>query len=352
LPRVDEQGPLTRLRKGTLLGNMLSAAYRMRRVPGNATRARRAAAADAADLAPLDSRREYRAVYIVPAGPGDWVPLRDTIESILAYEGDGAKVVVVDDGSVDCRRAAVQAQFPQVEVARRRWPSGGPPRNLPVVADGIRFALRHYSFPVLLKMDTDALVTGASPSLAAARLFEARPQAGMAGTIYTRADGQPESYEWDRWVLPHSERWSPSARRLMRRARAGGYDGAKVHGGIYAVSRPALEAVEASGDLAWPSPWWTPLGEDFWLSVIVLANGFELASMGAPGEAFAVASKFTPIANDRVLAEGKLAIHSVRRGADGEDEEEVRRFFRRAREAAQTRSASSPATEASGPPDR
>lgn len=359
LPAVADLGRWMRFRKGSLLGNMLAAAYRKRRVPRNALASARAARTDArAGRRPAQRGGRFDGVYLIPAGPGDWEPLRDTLESVLHYEGVRSKAIVVDDGSIDCRAAAVQEVFPEVDVVRRPWPSGGPPRNLPIVVDGIRHALCHYEFDVLLKIDTDALVTGASPSAAAARYFRANPSVGMAGTIGRRADGCAENYEWDEWVLPHTARWSRSVRRLMERARAGGYDGTKVHGGVYALSRPALEALAASGELDWRDPWWTPLGEDFWVSVLVLASGYGLGSMGDVGEAFAVASKHTPIASRDVLAEGKLAIHSVRRGADSEDEAQMRAFFRAARESDQEGPASPPgaSTEAnasaSGPPGR
>lgn len=347
LPRVSEFGLATRWRKGTMPGNALSALYRMRRAPRNAVAAARAARREGSPKRE-SGRPAYRAVYLIPSGPGDWAPLRDTLASVLAYEGGESKVVVIDDASTDCRAAVVQAEFPEVDVLRRRFPSP-PPHNLPVVLAGLRHARHHYRFEVAIKMDTDALVTGSSPSAVATAYFREHPAVGQAGTYLRRADGLPEDYEWDHWVLRHTERWSPAARMVMGRARAGGYQGAKVHGGIFAVSRPAVEAIAASGDLGWREPWWTPLGDDFWISMLVLANGFELGSLGGPGEAFAVASKYTPIAKERVLGEGKVAIHSTRRSADGEDEAALREFFRRARDGAQPE-ARSAATEESRPP--
>lgn len=342
-----------RFRKGSVVGNMLTALGRMRRAPLNALRAAGAERSDRRGgwRPPAIERKEFRAVCLVPAGPGDWEPLRDTLESILHYEGSGTKVIVVADGSTDCRAAVVQAEFPEVDVVRRGWPSA-PPHNLPAVADGIDYALGNYSFDVLVKLDTDALAIASSPSAAAARLFERKPEVGLAGTFRVGAEGLPETYDWDAWVLRHTERWSPSARRLLDRARAGGYDGAKVHGGGYALSRPALNAMKASGDLDWREPWWTPLGEDFWLSVMALANGFAIGSLGGPGEPYAIASKYVPVSKERLLQEGRVAIHSVRRGNDGEEEATLRAFFREARGNAQAGSGAGVATDSSLPPGR
>lgn len=333
LARLEDHDLWMRFRKGTLVGNVIASLYRQRRVPARALAAARTERADR-NLSPLPSeaRRSFSTVYVIPAGPGDWAPLRDTIESVLHFEGDDAKVVVVDDASSDCRSSIVKGEFPGVDVLHRSWPTGGPPRDLATVTDGIRFALSRYEFDVLIKLDTDALVTGSSPGAAAAELFAREPGVGMAGTYRLRADGAAETYAWDRWILRHSVRWSRTIRNLLRRAKDGGYDGTKVRGGVYALSRSAVASMHSSGDLDRRMPMWTQLAEDFWISLMVLANGFRLGSLGAPEEPFVVASNYLPIPKERILADGKLAIHSVRRGLEGEGENELRGFFREARE--------------------
>jgi hypothetical protein len=353
LPTLREHGFWMRFRKGSLLGNMLTALGRMRRVPINALSSSRAARSDRRRgyRSPPVKEREFQAVCLIPTGPGDLEPLRDTLDSVLHYEGAETKVIVVDDSSTDCRASVIQVEFPEVDVVRRSWPSA-PPHNLPTVADGLDYALGNYSFDVLVKLDTDALAIADSPSAAAAQLFQREPRVGLAGTFRVGAEGLPETYDWDAWVLRHTERWNPSVRRLLDRARSGGYDGAKVHGGVYALSRPALEAMKASGDLDWREPWWTPLGEDFWLSVMALANGFAIGSLGGPGEPYAVASKYVPVSKERLLREGRVAIHSVRRGNDGEDEATLRAFFRKVRGNAQAGSGAGVATDSSRPPGR
>jgi hypothetical protein len=331
LPPVEEMGRLARLRRGTLLGNMLTAAWRRRRAPRVAAAAARAAFRDRGwTPPPAPAERSYHAVYVVMAGPGDAAPLRDLLDSLAHYE-PGAKTILVDDATTDCRERIVRDAFPLVDVVRMRWPSSGPPGNLPPLALGLRTALDRYDFEVLGKLDTDALVTGGRPSAAAAELFARDPGVGMAGTYRVGGDGRPEDYGFDAFVLRQTRRWSRGARRLVDRAERHGYDGAKVHGGAYFVSRAALHAVSRAGYLRWRAPWWTQLGDDFWLSVMVQAEGFRLASLGGPGEPLLVASKYLPLPKEQVLAEGKLAVHSVRRGLDGETEEELRSFFRAAR---------------------
>ena len=58
------------------------------------------------------------------------------------------------------------------------------------------------------------------------------------------------------------------------------------------------------------------------------AAGFELGSWGGPGEPTASASKWLPVPLAEIRGRGVLAVHSVRRGADGESEATVRAALR------------------------
>lgn len=321
--------------KGTLAGKALAALRRRRHAPVRALRAERAARRDRRHgqtaTVPAAARTTHRALYLVPAGPGSWPALSDTIESILHWEGNETKVVVIDDATVDCRAAVVQRRFPDVEVLRRRWPSGGPPRIFPMLAWGMRELLRRYDFEVICKLDTDALVTGPGLGARAAEALSADDHVGMIGTIGLRADGVPEDYTYDRWALSHSERWSPSVRRLAERARAGGYTGEKVHGGACLFSRRGLEAADRAGLLAWRPPWWSILNDELCFALALYASGSGLASFGAPGEPTVSGQDFLPLDKEEVPRAGKLLVHSVRRGKRGESEQELRAYFRRLR---------------------
>jgi hypothetical protein len=267
-------------------------------------------------------------VFLVPAGPGELEELSQVIESIYAYEGADARIVVVEDATPDVRRPQVQARHPGVDVLRARWPTGGPPRLSPPLSLGLAAALAAYEFDVLCKLDTDALVTGPGLTERAAAAFAADPGLGLLGTVGVRADGEPDDYTWDEWVLEHERRWSPVVRDRLDRARASAYDGTKIHGGVYLASRRALDALAAAGDLRRQPPWWSQIGEDLWLTLGVTAAGFRLGSWGGPGDPTASASKWLPVPLDEVGPRGVLAVHSVRRGAGGEPEAEVRAALR------------------------
>lgn len=318
--------------KGTLAGQALAAVGRCRSAPAQALRAERAARRDARRGASATARgpgrTAYRGVYLVLAGPGTWPVLRDTIESIRHWEGDEAKIVVVDDATVDCRAAVVQSVFPEVDVLRRRWPSGGPPRMYPLLAGGLRELLGRYEFEVVCKLDTDALVTGPGLMARAAEAFSAADRVAMMGTTHLRGDGVPEDHTYDWWTLSQTERWSPGVRRLAARARAGGYAGQKVHGGLCFFSRRGLEAAERADLLTWRPPWWSLMPDDLHFALVSHASGLGLASFGAPGEPTVSGQSFLPLDKEQVTRAGKLAVHSVRRGRGGESERELRAYFR------------------------
>jgi hypothetical protein len=299
--------------KGTLAGKMAAA---LRRRPWRT-------AEPAPGPAPA-SRGSFRIVYLVLCGPGEIEPLSELIESIRFWEGDAAKVLVVEDATPDVRWPEIRARFPDVDVIRARRPTGGPPRLSPPLALGYRTALQRYGFDVVCKLDTDALVTGPGLGDRAAAHFAEEPRLGMLGTLDLRADGVPEDYTYDAWVLDHERRWSRAVRDRLAHARAGTYEGRKVHGGVYVIGRRALEAM----DLDTQPPWWSQIGEDLWFSLGACAAGFELGSWGAPGEPTASASKRLPVPLAEVRERGLLAVHSVRRGAAGESEAEVRAALR------------------------
>jgi hypothetical protein len=328
-PRVSSVHGVDRTRllvKGTLAGKAAAALRRQRRAPLVALRSWRAARRDGP---PPATERHVRVVYLILCGPGELEPLSDTLESIGAYEGDAAQALVVEDATPDVRWPHVRARHPTgVDVVRMPWPTAGPPRQSSALNLGLRTALARYRFDVLCKLDTDAVVTGAGLGDAAAQRFAEDPGLGMLGTVDMRADGVPEDHSYDAWLLWHERRWSRTVRDRVARARAGTYDGRKAHGGVYVVSRAALEAVAAAGDLHRTPPWWTQIPEDTWMSLALCAAGFRIGSWGAPGEPTASASNWLPVPLDEIAARRLLAVHSVRRGAGGEPEAEVRAALR------------------------
>jgi hypothetical protein len=256
------------------------------------------------------------AVYLVPAGPGNWEELVDTIESIRAYEGDTASIVVLDDFTLDCRTPRIQARFPDVGVIRARVPVINN-RMSPSRLRAFEIVLSNYDFDVLIQIDIDALVIGPGLSRAAAVAFENDRSAGMLGTLY-------DSY-WHRPEMIHESRWSLRMRKLAHTPMRLGYNPLLVsHGGVYAISRRALDAARANGLLTFRQPWWSRLTEDVVFAMLLAQVDYRPRQW----DAIACTSMKLPASLDELATGSALAIHSVRAGTSGESEAEVRAFFR------------------------
>jgi hypothetical protein len=317
-----------------MLGKLVGALWRRRRFPrvtlqSELTRRREGRRKTSVSPVPGSSST----LVIVPVGPGQFAELSDTLSSIRHYE-PAVDVVVLSDGAYDIGQESVDDVFPGARLWRTPQRTGGPPRNSPPLNWAYRRALSEFPFRVLCKLDTDALLTGSGLFERALASFEENPNLGLLGSTDVRADGAPGDPRYSKEVLAHERRWSRVVREKLEAAERRGWDGAEAHGGVYLVSRTALERLAGSGFLAFNPPWWSLVGEDLWLALGMASVGYGVGSYGAPGESLASGQGFLPIAKEEVLDRGVLAIHSVRRGIGGENEAELRAFFRSARQAA------------------
>jgi hypothetical protein len=316
--------------KQTLVGKAGMATWRYRRRPAVARASR---ALLAAEGPPRTGDGERRDVILVVTGPGEWDGFVDTMDSIATYEPD-AQVVVLADGALDLPRAQVEAAYPRAIFLRPPGATGGNPRLSPSLSWAYRWCLQHLSFDALAKMDVDALLTGPGLLRRAASAFAEDPGLGIAGTPAMRRGGQTGDRTYSTWVLAHERRYSRAVRTALAAAQARGWSGEECHGGTYLLSHAAIARLDEGGWLDRQPPWWSLVGEDLWFSLQVAATGLSVGSL--PGRPVISGQRFVPLAPQRVLDEGVLAIHSVKAGCDGETQAELRAFFRAARAAPNT----------------
>lgn len=314
------------------VGRMAAAVRRQRRAPINALRARSAEAGDrrAGRLPRPPARRTAtRTVVMFPSGPRRWQQLADSIQAVQASDGDATQILVVDDSTVDTRESVIRARFPEVDVIRKRYPSGGPPATWQTYRLGLLHALKHYDFELFVKMDTDAVVTGPGFSDAVAARLDAAPQAGLAGCYGQRCDGTVEDTTYHAAVLEREAPRDATLRSALGLAETNGWRrGAIVHGGVQCLTRPAVEALASEGWLAWRRPWHSQASDDFVISMFVKACGFDLLSIGGPNGIFAVDNNYVLLPKEEVANGPWVATHSTRHGVGGEEEEELRSYFR------------------------
>jgi len=102
-PQEPRRAPA--LAKRFLVGRMLAATRRLARAFPRGARAQVAERRDRRTgrvPPPTARRREVRSVVCVPVGPGRQIALADTLESLLASDGDASQIVVIDDWCNDC----------------------------------------------------------------------------------------------------------------------------------------------------------------------------------------------------------------------------------------------------------
>jgi hypothetical protein len=254
-------------------------------------------------------------------GPGDGERLTAMAAALFRHEPE-ARLLVVDDASGE--RVPGVVRDGRVQFAARWRPRGYPTGLLRLVLESFALIASRYEFDVLLKLDTDALCLRPGVFAEARACFEARPRAGMAGSHLRGTDDEREDHRFA-WLVPLMEAEAREDARFAdawHAALANGYrPGEHVQGGVYVLSRAALDALDAAGLLHWRPRLAATLYDDVVLSMFVCAVGFELASLEPT---ILSAPNSLPVALGSLAELRPAAVHTVKRGLGGESEAEVR----------------------------
>jgi hypothetical protein len=285
-------------------------------------------------------KKQVDVVVVIPVGPN--VPIafvKDTIDSYLYYTRSSHQFIIADDSHQGIGKE-LQLVYPGIDVLPTPKPMGGWAGLYINEATAYRFAVEHYRFKALLKLDTDALIIGCAPEEDAFRLFETEPSVGMAGQYPNDYDGKPWDIGWPRdRVLNGATTWKyfrrPLAnwylRKLYLKAKANHYNaGESVFGGAYFMRYDCLLRLYEEGLLPHKKLLGLNMGEDHIFSLLVKSIGFELGTLSAPGQPFALAWKGLPTSPERLHCEGKKIVHSTRCWNDMK-EEEIRQSFKQHR---------------------
>lgn len=267
------------------------------------------------------SRVESGHLAYTSFGPGDGEPLTAMAAALLRHEPD-ARLLVVDDSSGE--RMPALERDDRVDFAPRWRPRGYPTGLLRLVLESFALIASRYEFDVLLKLDTDALCLRPGVFAEARACFEARPRVGMAGS-HLRGTGDERDDHRFAWLVPLMEAEAREDARFAEAwdaALANGYTpGEHVQGGVYVLSRAALDALDAAGLLRWRPRLDATLYDDVVLSMFVYAAGFTLASLEPT---ILSAPNNLPVQLGAVAELSPAAVHTVKRGLGGESEAEVR----------------------------
>jgi len=290
------------------------------------------------------------AVVIIPVGNGQIEQTLDTIESVWHYLGDTQPIIVNldrdDDGT---ERALRTASRDRLHVVRNPDPFGiGAPTIMEFlthkVAYGFRCAFEAYDAEFLLRMDTDALVTGFGLIDDVLAFMAQNPDVGIFGRHLINVDGTIKSYRMHtRRLNRELSGWrrlrfnAPAYAPIARRALANGWAlGENVFGGACFITWLCLEAMYRKGYLSPPRRGWnSKISDDVYLTMCALAAGFDRGQFAVPNGPLCLAWQNLPLPAKEIDARGYKLVHSVDKGENTSREENggmtAREFFRAVR---------------------
>ncbi len=277
-------------------------------------------------------------VFVVPVGPTCRLEfVSDTIESIQ-YFAPRARIIVVDDSRSSLGRDLEEKYHVKLVAAPAHGLFGGLYLNL---SSGFTEALRQ-PFKVLVRLDTDALISGDDFEKKAVDCFRADPTLGSLGSFrigYDRVGTRDPSWAKHRFLEYFALRaWRrPRAAlfvwRLLVLARRHGYKlGEAIMGGVAVYRYEAIAAMEEAGLLGRSELVDLRLQEDYVFGLCLFSLGYHLGEFGDCEDDLPMGVHWTglPASPSELMRKGKSMIHSTKSFGDM-DEASIRAEFRAAR---------------------
>lgn len=293
------------------------------------------------------TEQSTRTVIVIPVGPAEAAAsYLDTLDSIATFAEATTRVLLLDDTRRADFNASVAGAEVDVAVLRGRGRSGVYGALSALVCRGLAHAVGSMAASQVLRMDSDAVMTGPGLEAAAGAALAADHSVGALGSFRTGPTGatrdfRPAAELLERDLGRRGARhpvWALTVRRLVRDAERHGYErGEHALGAALMVSRPL---VEAAVDRGWMSASGGPpgvvhslLGDDHLLGLLTRATGFRTADFGRPGEPLAVSWRGLPASPEELVRSNVSVVHSVKSWG-GHGETDIRAEFRRLRQEA------------------
>lgn len=277
--------------------------------------------------------------FVIPVGPNcrpNFV--NDTIESIRHF-APRARIIIVDDSRTGLGRELEQRYGLTALEARVHGLHGNLYLNL---SDGFTEALTQ-PFRILVRLDTDALISGSDFEAKALRLFDADGGLGSLGsyrTGYTAIGIRDATWARRRilsflalrcWTRPRAVLMVIG---LLVRARKHGYElGDSIMGGAAIYRYEAVKGLFAGGLLGRSELAGIGLQEDYIFGLCLFSIGYRLGEFGNKFDDLPMGVDWgaLPAAPKELIDLGKSIIHSTK-GFGAMDEQMIRDEFRSARE--------------------
>jgi hypothetical protein len=284
-------------------------------------------------------------VVVIPVGPTCIVDfVRDTIDSVLYYTNSSRKIIILDDSQKKSGQALLQIFHDLIvlETPKNYGKNSGLYLNL---SAGLKFAYENFSFDVLLRIDTDALITGYYPEEDAARYFIKHPDCGIIGSYKKDCNGYVRDFTWPREQLlseigatnlfRHPNRFSGIffLRKILSKSRRNGYElGEHCLGGAYFINYKCVEGLFNSNLLSRDQIKWSLLQEDHIFGLMIYSIGYKHGDFVSDPFPMGLAWRGLPCSPAELLERRKKVIHSTH-FFEEQPENEIRDYFKKIREA-------------------
>ena len=292
---------------------------------------------------------ETKFAFIVPYYDKDIFQLSEAIESIECYYKNDFIIVCVNDCDDERKSNFVKKHlkskriFDFKPIYDQKWEKNGYGALFCKLYQGMKYAVDNFNFKYLVKMDTDALITGD-------RLYEylenfynnCNEKIGLLGSYKIKSDGENRSrWEWAIFLVYFIYIKNLFKRKMLflknhfSMAKKNGYRiGESVLGGAYIFKNECIKKIIKNyklEEMVSDKIYETRIGEDVLFSLLTFSNGFKIADFGRPNEPLAISHKCIPIKKEEIINNNKQIIHSVKMGKNGENEDEIREYFKRIR---------------------
>ena len=278
-------------------------------------------------------------VFVIPVGPHcrpEFVA--DTIDSIRFF-APAARIILIDD-SLRGTAAELAAIYQLTVVEARAHGAFG---NLYLnLSEGFKEALNQ-PFRILVRLDTDALISGSDFEAKAESCFQADQHLGSLGSFrigYDRIGIRDRRWAKHRlllflalrsWTRPRAG-WTVFT--LLRRARRHGYKlGDAIMGGAAVYRQEAVTALNEANLLGRSELAETGLQEDYIFGLCLFSIGYQLGEFGNGFDDLPMGVNWIglPASPAELMQRGKSIIHSTK-SFGTMDEEAIREEFRAVRE--------------------
>jgi hypothetical protein len=299
--------------------------------------------------------RHVDVVVVLPVGPGCCTQVLDTLESLRHYLDVPYHVIAIDDATDDGTYDALKALGGESLTVLRNEARRGWEGLIQSICPGLVYALENFQFPLLARIDHDALLVAHGLIGDVSEYASRNPQCGIIGKFALEFDGSPERYDMHTRRIHDDLKWRTVARHglpwyywIAARAVWNGWPlGQNVLGAGFFFTAECLRRMWKRGLLE-PrvrGPAW--LVDDVYWTMCAYAVGLTAGHFAAPHGPLAVAWRKLPLPGPELYSQGYKLVHSVDRGRNTGHEENggstAREFFRRVREA------DLPASERPGP---